>query len=90
MHSRISTPEAIEFRSRLEFNQHDIILTKEQSVLRSVKDAFVGESMQTQYSILGYKSDRYFCDYRLAIEVYEKGHCDRNSNNVIERHEAIK
>ena len=40
MHSRISTPKSIEFRSRLAFNQYDITLTKEQSVLKSVMDAF--------------------------------------------------
>ena len=42
-------------------------MTKEQSVLKSIMDAFEGENMQTQYSILGYR-----------IEVDEKGHKDRN------------
>ena len=53
MHCRISTPKSIEFRSKLGFNQYDITLTKEQSVLKSVMDAFEGENMQTQYSVLG-------------------------------------
>ena len=88
MHCRVSTPKSTEIRSRLGFNQHDIMLTKEQSVLRSVMDGFEGERMQTQCSVLGY--DLYFCDYRLAIEVNEKGHCDRDFNNEIEIQEAIK
>ena len=33
--------------------------------------------MQTQCSVLGYKIDIYFHDYRLAIEVDELVHCDR-------------
>ena len=78
MHCRVATPKSIEFRSKLEFNQFDITLTKKQSVLKSVMDAFEGENMQTQYSVLGYRIDLYFHDYKLAIKVGEKGHEDRN------------
>ena len=38
-------PTAIEFRSKLEFNQYDITLVKEQSVLISLMDACEGEKM---------------------------------------------
>ena len=41
-HCRVSTPKSIEFRSKLGFNQHDIILTKEQAVLKSVMDEYEG------------------------------------------------
>ena len=37
-------------------------------------DAFEGENVQTQYSVLGYRIDLYFHDYKLAEEVDEKGH----------------
>ena len=30
MHCRVSTPKAIEFKSKLGFNQYDVTLTKEQ------------------------------------------------------------
>ena len=36
MHFRVATPKSIEFRSRLGFNEYDITLTKEQSILKSV------------------------------------------------------
>ena len=36
MNWRVSTPKAIEFRSELGFKQHDIILTKEQSVISKI------------------------------------------------------
>ena len=32
---------------------HDVINTKEQTELKSIKDTFEGEYMQTQYSVLG-------------------------------------
>ena len=36
--------------------------------------------MQTQYSVLGYRINIYLYihDYKLAIEIYENGHSDRN------------
>ena len=40
-------------------------------------NAIEGEYMQTQCSVLGYRIDLYFHDYKLAIEVDEKGHPDR-------------
>ena len=46
--------------------------------------------MQTQYSILGYKIDFYFHEYKLAIEVDELGHNDRNIDYEIQRQRAIK
>ena len=49
-----------------------------------------GENMQTEYSVLGYKIDLYFCDHNLAIEVYEKGHKDRDINSEIEIQKAIE
>ena len=67
MHCRVSTPKSIEFRSKLGFNQCNITLTKEQSVLNSIMDTFEGENMQSQYSVLGYRIEFYFHDYKLAI-----------------------
>ena len=64
-------------------------MTKEQSVLQLVMDTFEEENMQTQYSVLDYKIDLYFHDYRLAIEVDEKGHEDRNIDYEIQRQKAL-
>ena len=43
------------FRILLGFRENDIFFTKEYLVLKSIIDAFEGENMQTQYSVLGYK-----------------------------------
>ena len=67
-----------------------MINTKEQSVISAIKDALEGEDMQTQYSVLGYRIDLYFHKYKVAIEVDELGHADRNINNEIERHMALE
>ena len=52
--------------------------------------AFEGENMQTQYSVLGYRMDLYFHDYKLAIAVDEKGHKDRNIDHEIQRQKALE
>ena len=41
------TDESCCLKKSLEFNLYDVINTKEQTVLRSIKDAFEGEDMQT-------------------------------------------
>ena len=53
-------------------------------------DAFEGGNMQTQYTVLGYKIDLYFHDFKLAIDVDEKGHKDRNIDHEIERQKALE
>ena len=73
--------ESCNLKRNLGFTLHDVINTKEQTVINSVKDAFEGEDMQTQYSVLSYRIDLYFYKYKLAIEVDELGHADRNVNN---------
>ena len=69
----------------LGFKLHDVINTKEQTMINSIKDTFEEENIQTQYSALGYGIDLYFHEYKLAIEVDELGYINRNINNEIER-----
>ena len=78
------TVESCAFKKKLGFTLHDVINTKEQSVINAIKDEFEGENMQTQYSVLGYRIDFFFHKYKLAVEVEELGHADRNINNEIE------
>ena len=78
------------FRILLGFRENDIMLTKEQSALKLIMDAFEGENMRTQYSVLGYRIDLYFHDYKLALEVDEKGHKDRNIDHDMQRQKALE
>ena len=90
MHCKMATPKSIEFRSRLGCNQYDITLTEEQSALKSVMDASEGETIEAQCSVLRYKVDLYFHDYKLAEEVDEKGHKDGNIDHEIQRQKPLE
>ena len=87
MHCR--TPESSKFKRHLGFKLRDVINCKEQTMLES-KDAFEGEDMQTQYTVIGYRIDLYFYDYKLAIKVAELGHNDKNIDYEIQIQRAIQ
>ena len=78
------------FKKNLGFKLFDVINTKEQTIINSIKDMFEGENIQTQYSVLGYRIDFYFHEYKFEIEVDELGHTNRNINNEIERQKALE
>ena len=84
------TDESCNLKRNLGFNLHDAINTKEQTVLESIKEAFQGEDMETQYPTLGYRIDLYFHKYRLTIEVDELGHANRNRSDEINRQKALE
>ena len=84
------TDESCNLKRNLRFKLHNVINTKEQTVLEPIKNAFEGEDMQRQYSVLGYRIDLYFHKYKLAIEVDELGHDDRNLRNEVKRQKALE
>ena len=77
-------------KKNLGFALHDVINIKEQTVICAIKDAFEGENMQTQYSVLSCRIDLYFHKYKLSVEVDELGHTDKNINDEIERQRALE
>ena len=84
------TDESCNLKRNLEFTLHHVINTKEQTVINSIKDAFEGENMQTQYTVLNYRIDLYFYECKLAIEIDELGHNDRNIDYEIQRQRALE
>ena len=84
------TDESCNLKRKLRFTLHDVINTKEQTVINSIKDALEGENMQTQYTVLGYRIDLYFHKYKIAIDVDELGHYDRNIGYEIQRQQALE
>ena len=84
------TDESCNLKRNLGFRLHDVINTKEQTVINPIKDAFEGENMQTQYTVLGYRIDLYFHKHKLVIEVDELGHNDRNIDYEIKRQKALE
>ena len=84
------TDESCDLKKNLGFTLHYVINTKEQTIISSIKEAFEGEDMQTQYIVIGYRIDLYFHEYNLAIEVDELGHNDRNITYEIQRQQALE
>ena len=84
------TDKSCSLKKNLGFKLYDVINTKEQTIINSIKDTFEGENIQTQYSALGYRIDLYFHNNKLAIEIDKLGHADRNMNNEIERQKALE
>ena len=80
-----STKLAHKFRAILAFKQYDVNLTKEQSGQTKSKSSFEGENIKTQYAW----SYRTYL-YKLAIEIDQNGHSDRNVDYKIKRQNAIE
>ena len=59
-------------------------------MLTKIISSFEGENIQTQYNVLSYTIDFYFHDCKLAIEIDENGHNDRNIDYEIKRQKAIE
>ena len=90
MQSRLSDSKAIKFRTDLGFIQINLILKKEQSVIKSMIDAFKGEDIRIQYTVLGYRIDLYVYEQKLAIQIDELGHNDRNTDYEIKQKREIE
>ena len=45
-------PIAVQFKTKLGFNQHDLIMTKQQSVLTKIIKIFTSEKILLQHSVL--------------------------------------
>ena len=90
MQSRLSDSKTITFTTDLGFNQINLILKKEQSVIESIRDTFKGEDIRIQYTVLGYRIDLYFYEYKLTIEIDELGHNDRTTDYEIKRQREIE
>ena len=67
MNSR--TDESCKFKRNLGFTLHDVINTKEQTVISAIKNAFEAENMQTQYSVLSFRIDLIFITINLQLKL---------------------
>ena len=62
----------------------------EKTTLDSIKNAFEGQNIQTHYRVLGYEIHIYVHDYKLAVEIDEKDHQDRDTSREMERQKALE
>ena len=74
MQSRLSDPKTIKFRADLGFNQINLILKKEQSVVILLLKAFSAEKIKLQYKAFkNGRTDMYLSEHKWAVEIDEKG-----------------
>ena len=59
-------------------------------MLTKIISSFESENMQTHYNALSYMTDLYFHDYKLAIEIYENEHRDRNIDYEVKKQKTIE
>ena len=85
-----TTDESCNFKRRLGFKLHDVINTKQQTIIGSMKEAFEGEDFQSEYTLLNYRIDLYLCKYKTAVEINEYRHVDRNKDKDDERENRLK
>ena len=72
------TQKKHDFRCKVGFKLYVIIMCKEESVTMKTTKIFSSEKILLQHSVLNYQIDVYFSDCKLAIEVDEKRHTDRD------------
>ena len=56
----------------------------------SIRDIFKGENIRIQYTVLSYRIDLSFYELKLAIEIDELGHSNRNTNYRSKRQREIE
>ena len=84
------TVKAGEFKSKLGFNQLDPIMTKQQSTGLRLRKSFPNKEIIEYFSTLYYLIDYYFPKCKLAIEVDEIGHKDRDQTKENKRQKDLK
>ena len=75
---------------KFKINQHDPILTKEQSIGSKTVKAFPNENIKKQFLVLNEKNGFHFPRRKLALEVHELGHLDRNKGKEIKRPKKLE
>ena len=83
------TLKAAELKTKLGFTQVDPIMSKQESIGLRLKKTFSGEEIIEDFSVLSYLIDFYFPKYKLAVEIDELGHADRDSVKEKERQTEI-
>ena len=65
-------------------------MTQEQSILSKLATLFAAEEIILQHNVLDFRIDAYFSKYKLAVEVDEQGHRDKNIDYETQRKKALE
>ena len=77
------------FWSLLGFKEH-VFESKENSMIEKIQTVFSAEKILLEHSVFTYRIDLYFPKHRLAVEIDEQNHENRNINYEIQRQKAIE
>ena len=83
------TTAVVKFRAKLGIDQHDTILTKENSIGSKIMKVFSDEKIIGQYFVWNERIDLYIPKHKLAIEVDELGHLARDEEGETKRQEKL-
>ena len=59
-------------------------------MLTRIISSFEKKNRQTQYNVLGFRTDLYFHDYKFAVKIDENRHSNRSFDYEIKREKAIE
>ena len=82
------------FRSLLGFTEHDILKSKESSITEKIKTVFSATVFEKysqillQHSVFTYRIDLYFPVHKIAVEIDEIGHQNREIIYETQRQKA--
>ena len=65
-------------------------MTKEESITTKILKLFKKEKIRLEHKVLQYYIDLYFIEYKLAVEIDERGHLHRREKEEHEREIKIK
>ena len=86
----IKTVKAGELKIKLGFNQLDVIMTKQQAIGLRLRKLFSNKEILEDFFALNDLIDFYFPKFKLAIEVNELGHKDRDQTKENKRQKDLK
>ena len=86
----MKTVKAGELKIKLGFNQLDPMMNKQQATDVRLRKFFSNKETIEDFSALNYLIDFYFPKYKLAIEVDELGHKDRDQAKENKRQNNLK
>ena len=77
-------------RSLLGLKENDTFQSREHSMLSKITTIFSAKKIILQHYVLGSYIDAYFLEHKLAIEIEEKGHKDKNIEQEIQRQQTLQ
>ena len=87
---RCILPEAIELRKKLGYNHDDIMVREETSIAEKIMKLFPNENIMLNKNFNNRKTDIWFINHNITIEIDEVNHKNYDSDDEKEREDMFK